>query len=80
MYRISGNIGGELNLVVWWLRLEPSWAWPDLREQNGRLGCKPILGFILAGYVIPLNLGSCNVRITINTVNTCCTCTDFGEL
>ena len=22
-YRISGNIGDELNLAVWWLRLEP---------------------------------------------------------
>ena len=33
--------------------------------ENGRSGCKPIPRFVLAGYVIPLNLGRCNVSITM---------------
>ena len=38
--------------------------------RNGRSGCKPIPGFVLAGHIIPLNLSRCNVSITINTTST----------
>ena len=33
---------------------------------NGRSGCEPLLGFVLARYVIPLNLGGCNVSIVVH--------------
>ena len=36
--------------------------------KNGRSGCKPILKFVLARYVlhVPLNLGGCNISIMLH--------------
>ena len=50
------------------------------KTRHGRLGCKLMSGFVLAAYVIPLTLGRCNVSVTINAVNACCTSTDFGKV
>ena len=46
-----------------------SWAESTL-HGNGRSGCKPIPRCVLAGYIIPLNLGRCNVSVTINATST----------